>query len=351
VAWLPVLAIEQTGQTRAVYDVVTGEHAACFLANGIVVHNCGNKAVRTNLLTEDVLPHIAGIMDQVYQRISFGIGRANDERTDHPSLDQINAADFSPQRQLYDLAAKQLGTVGSGNHYVDIFAGDDGHVWIGVHFGSRGFGHKAASGFRAMAQGKQFGEYAVEGEHSPPVLLPVGSEVGQAYIAAMNLAAAYAFAGRDVAVDTVVGILGGDATYTVHNNHNFSWFEEHYGEPVWMVRKGCTPAFPGQQGFVGATMGENSVILEGVDSPDSAVHGAGRVMSRPRRRSNAWQTASSAPTTRCSRSARCASASTSARREPAERAEGAADGDESALRDPSRPAPPGTAPHGGAPSG
>lgn len=250
---------------------------------------CGNKAVRTNIRTDDLdeAGDIAGIMDEIVDRISFGMGRKNNEPADHEVLDKIADAQFAPQRQLRDLAAKQLGTVGAGNHYVDLFAGDDGFVWIGVHFGSRGFGHKTASGFLALAQGQKFDGRAVEGEmDSPPVLLPADSELGQAYIAAMQLAGDYAYAGRDVVVDKVLEILGASATFEVHNHHNFAWRERHHGVDAWVVRKGCTPAFPGQSGFVGATMGEESVILEGVQAAGSAdllystVHGAGRVMSR-----------------------------------------------------------------------
>lgn len=248
---------------------------------------CGNKAVRTNVRTDDLRPDIAGVMDEIFERISFGVGRKNNEPVDHPVVDQIRDAAFGPQRQLVDMAAQQLGTVGSGNHYVDLFAGDDGCVWVGVHFGSRGFGHKTASGFLALAEGKRFDDRATEGEmDSPPILFHTDSDLGQAYIAAMTLAGDYAYAGRDTVVSKVLGILGAEATYEVHNHHNFAWRESHGGEDVWVVRKGCTPAFPGQAGFVGATMGEPSVILEGVESAAGAgllystVHGAGRVMSR-----------------------------------------------------------------------
>jgi tRNA-splicing ligase RtcB len=160
-------------------------------------------------------------------------------------------------------------------------------VWVGVHFGSRGFGHKTASGFLALAQGKAFGEHAAEGEmDSPPILFAADSELGQAYLAAMHLAGDYAYAGRDAVVARVLEILGARSTYEVHNHHNFAWRENHGGVDAWVIRKGCTPAFPGQEGFVGATMGEPSVILRGVESAESAdllystVHGAGRVMSR-----------------------------------------------------------------------
>jgi tRNA-splicing ligase RtcB (3'-phosphate/5'-hydroxy nucleic acid ligase) len=248
---------------------------------------CGNKAVQTNLRFAEIARFIPDLMDEIAARISFGVGRANNEPVDHPVLDHIRDAPFVPQRGLREMAARQLGTVGAGNHYVDLFADEDGCVWVGVHFGSRGFGHKTASGFLALAAGQQFDDRAPEGEmDSPPILLSIDSDLGQAYIEAMTLAGEYAYAGRDVVVDKVLEILGAEGRHEVHNHHNFAWLEQHGNENVWVVRKGCTPAFPGQEGFVGATMGETSVILEGIESDAGAsllystVHGAGRVMSR-----------------------------------------------------------------------
>ncbi len=250
---------------------------------------CGNKAGRTELTRADLeaLGGVEAIMREIARRISFGVGVQAAERVDHPVLDRIRRADFAPQRQLASLAEAQLGSVGSGNHYVNLMEDEEGLVWVGVHFGSRGFGHKTASGFLALAQGLPFDGRAVEGEmDSPPVLFPVGSELGDAYVAAMELAGEYAYAGRDVVVAKVLEILGADAVHEVHNHHNFAWREEHLGRTYWIVRKGCTPAFPGQEGFVGGSMGDESVILEGVageeaeESLYSTVHGAGRVMSR-----------------------------------------------------------------------
>src|SRR4051794_2850391 len=150
---------------------------------------CGNKAARTNVRAQDIRDDLGQMMDDVFSRISFGVGRKNDEPVDHPVLDAIKDADFAPQRQLRDLAAKQLGTVGAGNHYVDLFEDEDGWVWIGVHFGSRGFGHRTASGFLALAQGLRFEGRAEEGGmDSPPVLFHTDSELGQSYIAAVSLA-------------------------------------------------------------------------------------------------------------------------------------------------------------------
>ncbi|MFZ1996156.1 MAG: RtcB family protein [Solirubrobacteraceae bacterium] len=250
---------------------------------------CGNKAVCTELTRTDLdaLGGVGEIMHEITRRVSFGMGVPAVERVDHPVLDKIRTADFAPQRKLAQTAADQLGTVGSGNHYVNLMEDENGRVWVGVHFGSRGFGHKTASGFLALAQGLAFDAKAAEGEmDSPPVLLALGTELGDSYIAAMQLAGEYAHAGRDVVVAKVLEILGAEASHEVHNHHNFAWREEHGGRTYWVIRKGCTPARPGQEGFVGGSMGDDSVILEGVESAEaeeslfSTVHGAGRVMSR-----------------------------------------------------------------------
>src|SRR4051794_8566154 len=250
---------------------------------------CGNKAAETDLTRADLdaLGGVEAVMGEITRRISFGMGVAAAERTDHPVLDKIRGADFAPQRKLAQLAESQLGTVGSGNHYVNVMEDETGRIWVGVHFGSRGFGHKTASGFLALAQGLPFDGRAHEGEmDSPPVLFEVGSELGDAYISAMQLAGEYAYAGRDIVVAKVLEILGAEAVHEVHNHHNFAWKERHDGRDYWVVRKGCTPARAGQEGFVGGSMGDDSVILEGTDSPvasealHSTVHGAGRVMSR-----------------------------------------------------------------------
>lgn len=248
---------------------------------------CGNKAVLTDLMFDDIEADVPRIMDEVEDRISFGVGRKNNEKVDHPVLEKIERADFEPQRKLHEKAAAQLGTVGAGNHYVDLFRDELDRVWVGVHFGSRGFGHKTASGFLSIAAGGKFEDAGPDGEMmSPPVTLSIDSDEGQSYISAMSLAGEYAYAGRDVVCDKVLEILGADGLDAVHNHHNFAWHEEHDGEMFWVVRKGCTPAWPGQKGFVGATMGETSVILEGTEETRSAlystVHGAGRVMSRTR---------------------------------------------------------------------
>lgn len=250
---------------------------------------CGNKLVVTNLMIEDLWPEVETIMDEVFSKISFGMGRNNQDPVEHEVLDEIKSASLPEQRQLHQLATDQLGTVGSGNHYVDLFYNDEGVVCVGVHFGSRGFGHKTASGFLNLARGQKFFSH-VKGETmmSDPTLLMADSDLGQAYVEAMQLAGMYAYAGRDVVCDKVLEILGADQVDEVHNHHNFAWRERHNDQDYWVVRKGATPAAPLQLGFVGATMGEPSVVVQGVSSGNveqeltlySTVHGAGRVMSR-----------------------------------------------------------------------
>jgi tRNA-splicing ligase RtcB (3'-phosphate/5'-hydroxy nucleic acid ligase) len=240
---------------------------------------CGNKAVLLDADASDVRSRIKPIMDDLFRTISFGVGRKNAEDVDHPLFYDDPAWDLPVARGLRDLAREQLGTVGSGNHYVDLFTDELDRVWVGVHFGSRGLGHRLATHFVKAGGGR-------DGIHADPVLLDAEGDLGREYVACMKLAGRYAYAGRDWVCERVADLLGATIVDEVHNHHNFAWEEEHEGRPLWVVRKGATPAFPGQLGFVGGSMGDVSVILEGVDSDESrtalysTVHGAGRVMSR-----------------------------------------------------------------------
>ncbi|MEP6708545.1 MAG: RtcB family protein [Verrucomicrobiota bacterium] len=240
---------------------------------------CGNLAIRTDAKLSQLTSSMENIMDDVVRDISFGIGRTSKTRVDHELFEDA-AWELAPLQQLKATAREQLGTVGGGNHYVDIFADEEDRIWVGVHFGSRGFGHKTATYFLRAAGGK-------DGMDVPPTIVDEKSEIGRDYLAGMHLAGRYAYAGREaVARHVVRGILGAQIIEEVHNHHNFAWREEHGGEKFWVVRKGATPAFPGQKGFVGGSMGDDAVIIEGVDSPVarealfSTVHGAGRIMSR-----------------------------------------------------------------------
>jgi tRNA-splicing ligase RtcB len=257
---------------------------------------CGNAAIRTDLTlsgSPELGTRLGELADVIQDEISFGIGRKNradDAPVAHPLFESPawNALPNHAREGLRDKARKQLGTVGSGNHYVDVFVDESDAIWVGVHFGSRGLGHTVASGFLAISQGQKWGTRVPERE----TLLSLDKPVGQDYWALMTLAGEYAYAGREWVARKVVSILGGRELELVHNHHNFAWREEHDGKTVVVVRKGATPAFPGQKGFVGGSMGDDAVIVQGAQAGNeklaelqrkalfSTVHGAGRVMSR-----------------------------------------------------------------------
>ncbi len=239
---------------------------------------CGNMAVRLDTRYADIKDSAGTILQDVAREVSFGLGRKNATRVDHDLFD----SDLWKTAEIEDLkpmARQQLGTVGSGNHYVDLFEDAEGYIWIGVHFGSRGLGHKTTTKYLAIAGAR-------DGMEVAPALLEAESDAGRGYIAGVTLGGLYAYAGREWVVETVRSIIGGAVTFSVHNHHNFVWRETHGGTAMWVVRKGATPAFPGQYGFVGGSMGDDAVILKGVESEASkaalysTVHGAGRVMSR-----------------------------------------------------------------------
>jgi tRNA-splicing ligase RtcB (3'-phosphate/5'-hydroxy nucleic acid ligase) len=240
---------------------------------------CGNMAVRLDTPFAAVADKIGPIINDVVRAVSFGIGRVNEQRVEHELFDDVEAWTASDMVSYRQKANAQLGTVGSGNHYVDLMCDEDGFVWIGVHFGSRGLGHSSATRFLKAAGGK-------DGMNVPPAVIDEDSELGRRYIAAMELAGRYAYAGREWVIERVRRIVGGTVTESVHNHHNYAWRERHGGRDLWVVRKGATPAFPGQRGFVGGSMGDDAVIVEGIDSDEaraslySTVHGAGRLFGR-----------------------------------------------------------------------
>ncbi len=240
---------------------------------------CGNKAVLLDCDGNSIQANIYRTMNEIAKNISFGMGGKNKEKIEHELFDDPLWDEIPLLKGLKDKARSQFGTVGSGNHYVDILNDEQGRIWIGVHFGSRGLGHSIATHYIKAGGG-------VDGIHTSPVVFDVGSTLGDEYIECMNLAGRYAYAGRDWVCKKVAELLRGEIIDEVHNHHNFAWFEEHDGTDYWVVRKGATPAFPGQKGFVGGSMGDYCFILEGKDSAESAealystVHGAGRVMGR-----------------------------------------------------------------------
>src|SRR5690625_3632541 len=139
---------------------------------------CGNKAVKTNLFYKDIKNDLPKIMDLLQKNIHFGISKTNPERVDHELFDDEDWEVFKrigkhEHDELKALARSQLGTTGSGNHYVDILIDNKTEeVWIGNHFGSRGFGHRTATGFLNLAKGREFWAGNIqEPMEQPPTLV------------------------------------------------------------------------------------------------------------------------------------------------------------------------------------
>lgn len=273
-----LMADHHIGYSVPVGGVIAYEGKICVNGVGYDIA-CGNKAVRLDADSKALKGNIYREMNEIQSKISFGVGRRNNEKVDHELFDDPIWEEMVLLKSLKDKARDQLGTVGSGNHYVDLFTDELNRVWIGVHFGSRGLGHTIATHFVKAGGGK-------DGVHAEPVIFDEHSELGAQYLKCMELAGRYAYAGRDWVCKKVAQILRSNILEEVHNHHNFAWKERHFDKDLWVVRKGATPAFPGQRGFVGGSMGDISVILEGRESPESAaslcstIHGAGRLLGR-----------------------------------------------------------------------
>jgi tRNA-splicing ligase RtcB len=195
-------------------------------------------------------------------------------------------------RERRDRAWKQLGTSGSGNHFVEfglltIPDYDDGfglesgeYVALMSHSGSRGAGAAVCSTYSNIARSKLPSKYEDLAYLS---WLSLDSEAGQEYWAAMNLMGDYAAANHDVIHKLVSKLLGAKIIAGVENHHNFAWKETHFGKEMVVHRKGATPADKGELGVIPGSMADPAFVVRGKGNPDSlksASHGAGRRMSR-----------------------------------------------------------------------
>jgi tRNA-splicing ligase RtcB len=281
------------GYAIPIGGIIAYEHAVSPNGVGFDI-GCGIKAVKTDMRADDVLQLgadgrtlLAAVMDDIAQQVAFGMGRTSGKAIDHALFDAPIWREIKEVGRLRDMAANQLGTVGGGNHFVDLSRDNDGWLWIVCHFGSRGLGHKTATGFLNLAAGRRWDDKSPgESSDAPAVVLPLDTELGQQYMAAMELGGTYAYAGRDFVAEQVRAILGASVVDAVHNHHNYAFREHHGGKDLIVVRKGATPARPGVRGIIAGSMGTPTAIVRGVASPEAAVgfhsapHGSGRVMSR-----------------------------------------------------------------------
>jgi len=250
---------------------------------------CGMGAVRTSLtnLDRETLKRILG---RIRQAVPLGFKhhrRPQDERL-MPSPPPGGLEELPVVRREYLSARRQLGTLGGGNHFIEIQQGQDGHVWIMVHSGSRNLGYKVAGHYNRLAQ--QENERA---RHPVPrqwqlAGLCLDSETGRRYLAEMEYCVRFAEANRELMLRRVMEIFQEEAGPVefgpiINVAHNYAALERHFGSEVIVHRKGATSARAGEYGIIPGSQGTNSYIVRGLGNPEafmSCSHGAGRVLGR-----------------------------------------------------------------------
>jgi tRNA-splicing ligase RtcB len=255
---------------------------------------CGMCAVRTSL-TEIDTETLKKIMSEIRKVIPVGLGHQR-KKQDESLMPNINYPKETPiVDREYENALTQIGTLGGGNHFCEIQKGSDGFIWIMIHSGSRNLGYKVADYYNKLAKKlneKWFSEVPKEWDLA---FLPIDSEEGQAYLREMNYAVGFALANRKLMMERIKDILIDfskkrliDLTPTQFDNevniaHNYVVQENHFGQNVWVHRKGATLAREGTIGIIPGSMGSASYIVKGrgnKDSFESCSHGAGRRMGR-----------------------------------------------------------------------
>jgi len=181
-----------------------------------------------------------------------------------------------------------LGTLGGGNHFIEIQKGDDGHIWIMIHSGSRNLGFKVANYYNKLAIGLNEKWHTSVPREWELAFLLTDSDEGQAYIKEMQYCVEYALANRRLMMERVIQSVANNTNQTgfdemINIAHNYASLEHHYGKDVWVHRKGATLARKGTVGIIPGSQGTASYIVEGLgnkESFESCSHGAGRKMGR-----------------------------------------------------------------------
>lgn len=263
---------------------------------GVVIPNavgvdigCGMCAMRTNLEAVDYA-QLKHIISEIRKRVPIGF-KHHDTPQDEalmPNSDLI-ISDGIVQKQ-YRAALKQIGTLGGGNHFMEIQKGSDGYIWIMVHSGSRNIGLKVAEHYNRLAIKLNERWHSSVPKSWDLAFLPIESSEAKSYMGEMSYCVEFAFANRKKILQSIqesfVEVLK-DVSFEPEINiaHNFARWENHFGSNVIVHRKGATSAKLGEIGIIPGSQGSRSYIVEGkgrTESFMSCSHGAGRVMSRKR---------------------------------------------------------------------
>lgn len=276
------------GMGATVGSVIPTKGAIIPAAIGVDI-GCGMIAVELPILA-DVLPdNLDQLHGYIAKVVPAGVGKGHEASasrrwvTDNPLMP---ASSFT-SKQLATAEA-QYGTLGSGNHFVEVCLDERDHVWVVLHSGSRGIGNQLASMHINTAKGLMK-QYFIKLEDPDLAYFTQNTPEFEAYIADMLWAQNYARGNRDVMMDAVLiqlrGYLGIDVRETrrINCHHNFTQMENHHGQNLWITRKGAIKAAQGDLGVIPGSMGTATYIVSGKGSAasyNSCSHGAGRRMSR-----------------------------------------------------------------------
>lgn len=260
---------------------------------------CGMAAVLTDLVADDLPDDLSRLLGRIARAVPSGVGKGHDRhggrslQASHTAATWL--ADNRPRTELLpDLEAKahnQMGTLGAGNHFLEVSLDGDDRVWLVLHSGSRGIGNLLAASHiaeaKAVAKRNEIGL-----EDTNLAYLLEGTREFEHYVADLRFAQAYARENRDAMVDAALGELfafvgKGHELDRVNCHHNYTEQEMHFGKQLWVTRKGAISARRGELGIIPGSMGTDTYLVEGLgnlDSYMSSPHGAGRRMSRTRAR-------------------------------------------------------------------
>ncbi|MFA7293330.1 MAG: RtcB family protein [Rhodocyclaceae bacterium] len=277
---------------------VIATHKAIIPAAVGVDIGCGMVACRLSLTANDLdEKSLRKVFDQISRDVP--VGRAQHKDSDvliHAAMPFEARLDAMTEKHPRLLKAfgkfskwmNQMGTLGGGNHFIEVCLDESNQVWVMLHSGSRGIGNAMASYFIELAR-QDMERWMIHLPDKDLAYFPEGSEHFDDYVEAVTWAQEYAMQNRESMVDLVLAALGRhlpafDVTSEVVNcHHNYVAVEHHYGQNVWVTRKGAIRAREGDLGIIPGSMGARSYIVRGKGNPESftsCAHGAGRRMSR-----------------------------------------------------------------------
>lgn len=253
---------------------------------------CGMSAIRTNL-EEIEQGKLKNIINEIRRQIPLGF-KHHKIAQNNSKMPELKGSEFKIEQlpvisREYSNALYQLGTLGGGNHFIEIQKGSDGYIWIMVHSGSRNLGKQVADYYNKKA--KQLNQkLKIKGTAEKQLaFLPMDSTEGQKYFHEMQFCMDFAFANRKLMMETASSIFNEEFKGKIGFNpiiniaHNYASYEEHFGKHVFIHRKGATQAKKGQTGIIPGSQGTDSFIVKGKGNPDSfesCSHGAGRQLGR-----------------------------------------------------------------------